>query len=82
MEAGEKGSDTFVEYEILMNYGVWPSGTSDDPLFVLGDMAPDAKAEEADKAKTAPWIITFPAVASSSVQGTLDETNVEDAATL
>ena len=58
-----------VEYEILMNYGVWPSGASEDPLFVLGDMQPNPKAEEDDKAKTAPWVITFPKVASSSVPG-------------
>lgn len=75
------GTDGFIEYEILMNYGVWPSGTSEDAAFVLGDMPPaDAKATDDEKAKTAPWTITFPKVASSSVKGPEEE--VEPAATL
>lgn len=42
-------------YEILMNYGVWPSGDSEDADFVLGDDG------------TAPWTITMPVVGGSSV---------------
>lgn len=74
------GTEGYIEYEILMNYGVWPSGTSADAAFVLGDMPPDPKATDDEKAKTAPWTITFPKVASSSVKGPEEE--VEPAATL
>jgi hypothetical protein len=40
------GTEGYIEYEILMNYGVWPSGTSDDAAFVLGDMPTDPKATD------------------------------------
>ena len=45
------------EYEILMNYGVWPNGDSVEVNQVMGD--------DLDAVK--PWVITFPVVASSTV---------------
>lgn len=48
-------------YEILMNYGVWPSGDSNDVNYALGDIL------EKDSEVNKPWTITMPLVQSSSV---------------